>query len=166
MKTKLVATLLAFCGGAILLPAQETQLDQVLAELQKLNEGLRRVESRLDELESQMVSVSVEAVSVPAAAPSTAESGTFIDRVVEAVKDREERVNFPWMEKALWAQVEKGMSPEEVVGILGEPTLEDPSLNRLVDIVYTYRGRKPATGEKVVGKVKFRKDRVVEIEAP
>ena len=43
------------------------------------------------------------------------------------------------------------MSPEEVIAQLGEPTLDEPSLNRRIDFVYTYQGRRPATNQKIEG---------------
>ena len=166
MKLKFIIPCL-ITGFALSSPAEESsQLDQVLAELVKLNEGLKRVEERMDKLENQIVEVSVEAVQTSTAASPGEESGTFIDKVVEAVQIREERVNFPWMDTNLWTTLKIGMTSEEVQGILGEPTLEDPSLHKKVDFVYTYRGRKVATGEKISGKVKFFRDKVIEIESP
>ena len=143
-----------------------SQLDLILTELAKLSEGLQRVEQRIDNLENQIVTASAEAIHSTGTTTAEGESGTFIDRVVEAVQIREERINFPWMDSALWATLEEGMTPGEVQAILGEPTLEDPSLHKRIDTVYTYRGRKPATGEKILGKVKLYKGQLVQIEAP
>lgn len=172
MKFKIIFPLPLLLGSICAASGGTAKLDQVLAELASLNDGLRRLEARMDNLESQIVTVATEAVQSTAATSSTttASSGqgseTFIQRVVEAVKEREEQVNYPWMDLSKWKALEKGMSLEEVVNILGEPTLEDPSLHKRIDTVYTYRGRRPATGEKLIGKVKFYKGELAEISAP
>ena len=59
-----------------------------------------------------------------------------------------------------------GMSPEDVIAQLGEPTLDEPSLNRRIDFVYTYQGRRPATNKKIEGKVRFYKGEAIDIERP
>ena len=55
---------------------------------------------------------------------------------------------------------------EEVINILGEPSMTDPSLHKRIDTVFTYRGRHPGTGKKVTGKVKFYRNVVADIENP
>lgn len=141
-------------------------MDRILGEIEKLGAGMQRMEQRLADLESQVVALAAEKVETLQSVSADDQSATFIERVADVVQSREERVNFPWMDANLWAGVKEGMSPEEVVGILGEPTMEDPSLHKWVDIVYTYQGRKPATGEKLKGKVKFFRNKVTAIEIP
>ena len=143
-----------------------SEMERVLLQLERLNTAFEQVNQRLDELEAAVVSLSAGAVSSSQAMSEKPASDSFIERVVDAVQFHEEKINFPWMNSGLWDALEPGMSPKEVISILGEPTLEDPSLHKRVDTVYTYRGRKPSSGEKVVGKVKFYKGRVVEIEKP
>ena len=94
------------------------------------------------------------------------EKTTLIDSVVSAVKKHEQDVNFPWMDNSKWALIRNGQSIDQVVKILGKPTLNEPSLRKWVDFVYTYQGRRPATGKRVVGKVRFRKGIVVDLEPP
>ena len=55
---------------------------------------------------------------------------------------------------------QKGMPVESVLQILGKPTLNEPSLHKRIDYVFTYEGRRVATKKKVEGKVRFYKDRV------
>ena len=74
---------------------------------------------------------------MPSSSSSQA-SPSLIENVVAAVKQREQEVNFPWMDSAKWAPLRMGMSPDEVIAQLGEPTLDEPSLNRRIDFVYTY----------------------------
>ena len=94
------------------------------------------------------------------------EKTTLIENVVSAVKKHEQDVNFPWMDSSKWALIRNGQSVDEVVTILGKPTLNEPSLRRWVDSVYTYQGRRPATNKKIVGKVRFKKGVVVDFELP
>ena len=70
------------------------------------------------------------------------------------------------MDSAKWAPLRMGMSPEDVIAHLGEPTLDEPSLNRRIDFVYTYQGRRPATNQRVEGKIRFYKGEAIDIERP
>ena len=97
---------------------------------------------------------------------SASSEASLIENVVAAVKQREQEVNFPWMDSAKWAPLRKGMTPEDVIAQLGEPTLDEPSLNRRIDFVYTYQGRRPATNKKIEGKVRFYKGEAIDIERP
>jgi hypothetical protein len=114
--------------------------------------------------EEQVNSLTQEAL---AALPEQAKSeANLIETVVAAVKQREQEVKFPWMDDAKWAPIRKGLSVEQVVALLGKPTLNEPSLRKWVDFVYTYQGRRPATNKRIVGKVRFRKGVVVDVEPP
>ena len=90
----------------------------------------------------------------------------LISSVVDAVKQREQQVNFPWMNNAKWALVRDGQSVDQVTALLGKPTLKEPSLRKWVDIVYSYQGRRPSDNKRIEGKVRFKKDIVVDVEAP
>ena len=104
---------------------------------------------------------------VIAALPANSEEKTtLIKSVVAAVKKHEQDVNFPWMDSGKWALIRDGQSVDQVVKILGKPTLNEPSLRKWVDSVYTYQGRRPATNKRIVGKVRFRKGVVVDFERP
>mgnify|MGYP001176509426 CR=1 FL=1 len=94
------------------------------------------------------------------------EKTTLIESVVAAVKKHEQDVNFPWMDNSKWALIRNGQSVDQVVTILGKPTFNEPSLRKWVDSVYTYQGRRPATNQRIVGKVRFRKGVVVDFEPP
>ena len=94
------------------------------------------------------------------------EKTTLIKSVVAAVKKHEQDVNFPWMDNSKWALISNGQSVDQVVTILGKPTLNEPSLRKWVDFVYTYQGRRPATNQRIVGKVRFSKGVVVDLERP
>ncbi len=90
----------------------------------------------------------------------------LIEQVVDAMHVREQAINFPWMDLAKWKQLKVGLSPDEVVDVLGEPTLNEPSMHKRVDFVYTYEGRQPSTGKRVSGVVRFYKSQAIEIELP
>ena len=94
------------------------------------------------------------------------EKTTLIKSVVAAVKKHEQDVNFPWMDNSKWALISNGQSVDQVVTILGKPTLNEPSLRKWVDFVYTYQGRQPSTNKLFVGKVRFSKGVVVDLERP
>ena len=94
------------------------------------------------------------------------EKTTLIESVVSAVKKHEQNVNFPWMDNSKWALIRNGQSVDQVVTILGNPTLNEPSLRKWVDFVYTYQGRQPSTNKLFVGKVRFSKGVVVDLERP
>ena len=97
---------------------------------------------------------------------STSEKSSLIESVVKTIQDREEKAVYPWMQAEKWAQLNKGMTPDEVVAVLGPPTLNDPSLHKRIDTVYTYVGRRVATNKKTTGIVRFYKGVVAEIEVP
>ena len=91
---------------------------------------------------------------------------SLINSVVDAVKHREQQVNFPWMDQSKWADIREGQSVDQVTAILGKPTLKEPSLRKWVDYVYSYQGRRPLDNKRIEGKVRFKKDIVVDVETP
>ena len=138
------------------------------AEYEALSAKVAQLEARLAGVQTQQLdSITQEVLaSMPASSSSSQASPNLIENVVAAVKQREQEVNFPWMDSAKWAPLRMGMSPEDVIAQLGEPTLDEPSLNRRIDFVYTYQGRRPATNQRVEGKVRFYKGVVIDIERP
>ena len=112
---------------------------------------------QLDSLTSKVIA------SLPV---NSEEKTTLINSVVAAVKKHEQDVNFPWMDNSKWALIRDGQSVDQIVTILGKPTFNEPSLRKWVDFVYTYQGRRPATNQRIVGKVRFRKGVVVDFERP
>ena len=139
-------------------PVTRTEYEALAAKVAQLEVRLNGL--LLQQVESLTHEVLVE---IPESASA---STSLIENVVAAVKQREQQVNFPWMDLSKWAPLREGQTPEQVVAILGEPTLDEPSLNRRIDFVYTYEGRRPATNKKVVGKVRFYKGEAIEIERP
>jgi len=142
----------------------------VAAEVTK--EEFLALQKRVEELESAVRVVKntqVEAIATEtfAAMPMTQDDrNSLIENVVEKIQAREESANFPWMEASKWVSLRKGMTPEEVVTLLEQPTLNEPSLHKRVDFVYTYQGRRVATAKKVTGIIRFYKGKVIAVEAP
>ena len=130
------------------------------------------LQKRVEELESAVRVVKntqVEAIATEtfAAMPMTQDDrNSLIENVVEKIQAQEESANFPWMEASKWVSLRKGMTPEEVVTLLEQPTLNEPSLHKRVDFVYTYQGRRVATAKKVTGIIRFYKGKVIAVEAP
>ena len=137
------------------------------AEHEALAAKVAQLEARLAGVQTQQLdSITQEVLSSIPASTSSEANSRLIENVVAAVKQREQEVNFPWMDSSKWEPLRMGMSPEEVIAQLGEPTLDEPSLNRRIDFVYTYQGRRPATNQRVEGKVRFYKGEAVDIERP
>ena len=109
---------------------------------------------------------SITSTVIAALPVNSEEKTTLINSVVAAVKKHEQDVNFPWMDNSKWALIRDGQSVDQIVTILGKPTFNEPSLRKWVDFVYTYQGRRPATNQRIVGKVRFRKGVVVDFERP
>ena len=137
------------------------------AEYEALVVKVEQLEARLAGVQTQQLDSITQKVmaSMPAGTSGKA-NPSLIENVVAAVKQREQEVNFPWMDSAKWALLRMGMSPEDVIAQLGEPTLDEPSLNRRIDFVYTYQGRRPATNQRVEGKIRFYKGEAIDIERP
>ena len=134
-------------------------------EYEALAAKVAQLEARLNGMQLQQVDTVTQEV-LATMPESKSATPSLIENVVAAVKQREEQVNFPWMNLSKWASLREGQTPEQVVAILGEPTLNEPSLNRRIDFVYTYEGRRPATNKKVVGKIRFYKGEAIEIVRP
>lgn len=134
------------------------EFTSVLQRLEAIEEALGVVKAE------QVESIAKEALATVEL--STSEKSSLIESVVKTIQDREEKAVYPWMQAEKWARLNKGMTPDEVVAVLGPPTLNDPSLHKRIDTVYTYVGRRVATNEKTTGIVRFYKGVVAEIEVP
>ena len=171
MKTKQRNYLFFLClatSGPFLITLQAQNEEAVTrAEYEALAAKVAQLEARIAGVQTQQLdSITQEVLASMPASASSQTSPSLVDKVVAAVKQREQEVNFPWMHSSKWAPLRMGMSPEDVIAQLGEPTLDEPSLNRRIDFVYTYQGRRPATNQKIEGKVRFYKGEAVDIQRP
>jgi hypothetical protein len=134
------------------------EFDALAKRLEQVEASVRMVKN------TQIEGLAAEAVS--AMPMDMADKESLIEFVVNTIQAKEEIANYPWMDTEKWSKITKGMSPEEVVAVLDEPTLNEPSMHKRVDIVYTYEGRRVATAKKVTGIVRFYKGKAIEIEVP
>lgn len=135
------------------------------AEFDALTERVEQLEASVRIVKNtQIEGLAAEAVSTMPMSMLDKES--LIESVVNTIQAKEESANYPWMDAAKWASLKKGMIPEDVVAILGKPTLNEPSLHKRVDFVYTYQGRRVATAKKVEGIIRFYKNKAIEVKAP
>jgi outer membrane protein assembly factor BamE (lipoprotein component of BamABCDE complex) len=139
-------------------PVSREEFTSVLERLKAIEQALGVVKAE------QVESIAEEALATVEL--SSSEKSSLIESVVKTIQTREEKAVYPWMQSDKWAQLGKGMTPEEVVAVLGRPTMNDPSLHKRIDTVYTYEGRRVATNEKITGIVRFYKGVTVEIEVP
>lgn len=141
----------------------QAQIDQSVsrAEYEALAKRVASLEARLNNQKDILVSEVLQIM------PEKSEGQkSLISSVVDAVKQREQQVEFPWMDSSKWALIRKGQSVDYVTAILGKPTLNEPSLRKWVDYVYSYQGRRPSDNKRIEGKVRFKKDIVVDLETP
>jgi len=137
------------------------------ADIASLKAMIQSLEARIEKLEGSGVEVALASKIAEQAGPqAVVDEPGLVERVINRYRRQEEDRNFPWIDAVKWAQLHMGMSEAEVIAILGEQDEREPSLHKRIDIVLTYKGVRPTTGEKVIGKVKFYKDEVVVIEAP
>ena len=168
MKTKYNTHLFLFAlCGAVLTSAPSILVAEAVTQGEFL-----ALQQRVEQLEASLRTVKnsqVEAIATEAFASmpmSQKDKSSLNENVVQTIQAREESANYPWMDASKWANLSKGMSPEEVVAVLDQPTLNEPSMHKRVDLVYTYQGRRVATAKKVAGIVRFYKGKVIEIEVP
>ena len=166
MKPITFLSILAFSlSTGTILSAQDVsraEFEALLARVQMLEQKLSAQDTAnqdVDKIASAVVARTSQSQSSPK------ESG-IIEDVIRVIQSREESVTYPWMDEQKWAQIRKGMSSEAVSAILGEPYTNEPSLRKRVDFVFTYRGRRVATNERVEAKVRFYKNVVVDIMKP
>lgn len=151
----------SFFVSSIGLDAQQIsreEFDALAKRVEQVEASVRMVKNR------QIEGLAAEAVS--AMPMDMADKESLIESVVNTIQAKEESANYPWMDAAKWASLKKGMSPEDVVALLGKPTLNEPSMHKRVDFVYTYQGRRVATAKKVEGIIRFYKGKAIEVEAP
>lgn len=164
MKTKLLQLLFSFLFLYFVNSASAGEY-VTRKEYDGLAAKVAMLESVVLELRGHKVDAITQEV-VASMSVSQKANANVVEQVVEAVKMREQKVNFPWMDLLKWAPIKKGLGPDEVIGYLGRPTLNEPSMHKRIDYVYTYVGKRPSTGKKVEGIIRFYKGQVVEVEKP
>ena len=149
----------------------------LLGQMVHASESVSRAEyeallARVSKLESILSSLQIEldgeleATSASQLIASKKPKTSLLDNVINIIQVREDATTYPWMDTALWESLAKGMSPKEITSILGRPTLNEPSLSKRIDVVYTYKGKQSSTGNRIKGVVRFYRNQLVEIEPP
>ncbi len=151
-----VLTLAAVAGVAA---SSEAELAAAVARLEA---RVAELEARLGAAEQQSAPT-VERVQEQGA---TAEKRGWIPMENLNPFVRHAWVNEAWTRPEPWDQVRRGMSPDEVIKVLGEPTRTVESLKPRVDLVYFYEGGIRSQGVKLRGKVSFRKGEVIAVQKP
>lgn len=125
---------------------------------------------RVEVLESVLEEVQVDQLATLASlqldTSKSISDSPFIDNVVSVLQEREEDVNYPWMDAEKWAQLNVGMTSVEVLALLGDPTMNDPSLHKRIDFFYTYQGRRVATRQWSKGLIRFYRNKIVSFDLP
>ncbi|MGC9449798.1 MAG: hypothetical protein ACP5I4_00005 [Oceanipulchritudo sp.] len=135
------------------------------AHAQTMEERVGDLEARVSALEARLADAEAESAQVKErveAAEQEKESWVSVDKLNPFV--RHAWVNEAWTRPEPWQSVKNGLSPEEVVNILGEPTRTVRSLKPKVDLVYFYEGN--IQGNRIRGKVSFRDGSVVSFQKP
>ncbi len=136
------------------------------AEYNELLHRLDAMEKSIASFQSEVVDQAAEVAIASRQTNMDATSSSIIDDVVSVIHAREEDAFYPWMDEARWDQLNAGMSEAQVIELLGEPTLKDPSMHKKIDNFYTYQGRRVASGQKVKGVIRFYRGKVKNFDRP
>ena len=71
----------------------------------------------------------------------------------------------PWANPANWGSLAKGMSPDDVVKLLGKPLFSKDSTRPRADEYWQYAGKLP-NGEQLQGRVRYYRGSVVDWDVP
>lgn len=155
----------SFCVAIFLTPVTVFSEGVTRAEYEALLERVTKLEAVLGTLQIEVENELYTSSHEPQKKSVQAKK-TLLDSVVSVIQAREDSTTYPWMEISLWDSLHPGMSPKEILSILGQPTLDEPSLHKRIDTVYTYKGKQSSTGNHIKGIIRFYRNRLVEIEPP
>jgi hypothetical protein len=133
---------------------------------QDLEYRVKLLEEQLTELLEKQATSKDKADTYPIDQISISEEKSLFERFSKEMHQKEEDKLYPWLDLKKWDSLKLGMNQDTVREILGKPTLDEISLNKRIDNVFTYKGRVISTNKKVEGKVRFYKDESVEILPP
>lgn len=153
---------LTFALAPISLKADDS-LEQVLSELKALRQQVASLETRIEALEGAPASPSLEAES---AGLQPRERKNWFDNMRVELKKAEVRASGAWTTPSTWDQVQDGMSTDEVIALLGEPTLRKFSVRRDTDEILHYQGDLEGSGEPIEGEIRIYKDKVRRFTTP
>lgn len=90
---------------------------------------------------------------------------SFMDRIRGGISYTSLPPTGPWTDPNNWNSLVKGMTPDDVVRLLGKPLLSKSSTRPRADYYWQYAGKRP-TGEQLAGRVRFYKEKVIDWDLP
>ncbi len=157
-------SVLAASAVAMVLPLQSTFADADADRIARLEQRLQLLEQRLADTEQETKEVKVLASSAAVTGGNNASilgnAATFDILAGSAWR------NLRWTQEEQWEGIQRGITEEKVVELLGYPPRSVDSLKPRVDKVYWYETSLRDTTSGVRGKISFKKGRVVSFEKP
>lgn len=158
----------ALCLASIFISSQtlraDEKLDQILDEVQALREQITTLETRVKTLETE------NAAAVAALEPNTdikpRQRKNLFDSMRIELQKAEVRASGPWVSPDTWTSIETGLKVDEIISVLGEPTVRKFSVRRDTDEILIYRGDLEGTGEPIVGEIRIYKGKVRRFTLP
>lgn len=144
----------------------EEKIDLVLNELQALREEVASLETRVTRLEAEKVAAAATLQPSDADEIQPRQKKTLFDKMRIELKKAEVRASGAWTTPASWERIESGLSVDEVVAALGEPTARKFSVRRDTDEILYYRGDLEGTGEPIEGEIRIYKGKVRRFTLP
>lgn len=156
-------SVLAASAVAVVLPLQSAFADADAARIARLEQRLLELEQRLADTEQETKEVKVLAASSSAGASNASILGnaaTFDILAGSAWR------NLRWTQEEQWQGIQRGITEEQVIELLGYPPRSVDSLKPRVDKVYWYETSIRDQSSGMRGKISFKKGRVVAVEKP
>lgn len=160
-KTHISLALLIIPLSALTMKAEEP-MDKVLAEIQALRQQVTALETRLEKLENS----EQPAAAVADNTVQPKEKKGWFDNMRVELKKAEVRASGAWTTPSSWDAVENGLTEDEVIAALGEPTSRKFSVRKDTDEIFLYQGDLEGTGELVEGEIRIYKGKVRRFNTP
>lgn len=161
-KTSHALLLIALCLTSQSLNA-EANIEGILAELQVLRKQVATLETRIENLENE------KAATIAAADSNEVQPRqrkTWFDNMRVELKKAEVRASGAWTSPDAWNNIQTGLTIDEVIAFLGEPTDRKFSVRRDTDEILHYRGDLEGSGEPVEGEIRIYKGKVRRFTLP
>ncbi len=143
----------------------DDRIDALLAEVRSLRSQVQQLETRVASLESD-APAPAPSQAAPAATAEPKERKGWFDNMRIELKKAEARASGPWTEPAVWTQIQEGMTADQAIAILGEPTSRKFSLRKDTDEILIYQGDLAGDGDEVRGELRIYKNKVRRLEPP
>lgn len=148
--------------------------------LEKMEARIRALEARLEENEAESEEAREEARRMREEAQQKLKEAETLNEAADSGNEdtilrRQASMdilagsawrNLRWTREEQWEGIEKGVSKEKVVELLGTPPRSVDSMKPRVDEVYFYETSLMDRSNALRGKISFRKGKVLSVEAP